>query len=146
MQEENGEEEKNKSDSYEVKVSNNFKQAMEEPVRDQLQKLENIIESLQKDLEVSKQDLNNLRTGYQGLKSSKLDVYQYLVNEILGERNRIAQELKKGSQNDSHESDFLGQQIQQLKIDKEKLDQTTEILNLRIQGVEQDVGFRFVYD
>ena len=55
-------------------------------------------------------------------------------------------ELKRGAENFQHNIHFLNQQIVQYAGEKVKVEETTNLLDLRVEGVEVDVGFRFVYD
>lgn len=73
---------------------------------------------------------------------NNLDLRKCVSEEIY----RIDEFFRKNGKKDRDELDFLGQQMKQLKLDKTKLDETADILNIRIRECENDVGFRHIYD
>lgn len=99
-----------------------------------------------KDLENSRKDLQNLKTDFEILNSNFLEGNSELTKSINSEIIRIEDFFRKFGKRDRGELDFLSQQMKQLKQDKNKLDETTELLNMRIKECENEVGFRFVYD
>ena len=64
------------------------------------------------------------------------------MNEVI----RVEDLFRKTGKKDRDELDFYAQQMKFLKMDKNKMDEAAELLNLRIKDCESDVGFRFVYD
>lgn len=99
-----------------------------------------------KDLEYSRQDLQNLKTDFEILNANFLEGNTELNKSLNSEISRIEEFFRKCGKRDRSELDFLGQQMKQLKQDKNKLDETAELLNMRIKECENEVGFRFVYD
>ncbi|KRX11249.1 hypothetical protein PPERSA_07774 [Pseudocohnilembus persalinus] len=138
--------ENNQSTFSEKNTKNNYQNALTMPVRDQLQKLEDIMQQVQKDLENSRQDMNFLHTKLGGMRNDYLDEFLFLSNNLLNEKNRLTQELRKGAETEQNEMVFLDQQMGQLAVDKEKLDQVTNSLDLRVVSMEDEVGFKHVYD
>ncbi|KAL4433370.1 hypothetical protein ABPG74_017474 [Tetrahymena malaccensis] len=134
------------SDDYEMKQSKNFGKAMLLPVKDHLQKLEDTMNRVQKDLEQSRKDMNNLKTDLAHLKGSQFDGFGDISKFVMHEVERLGNDLRKQGTEDLHDTDFLKMQVNQLLAEKQKLEQTTEILKLRIINTENDVGFRFIYD
>ncbi len=69
-----------------------------------------------------------------------------LKRNVINELIRVDDLFRKIGKKNRDELDFYGQQMKFLKIDKNKMDEAAELLNLRVKDCETDVGFRFVYD
>jgi len=62
------------------------------------------------------------------------------------ETERLGNDLRQQGTEDLHDTEFLKMHVAQLQNEKIKLEETTEILKLRVINTETDVGFRYIYD
>ena len=104
------------------------------------------LQMLLKDLENSRKDLQYLKAELTKLEQLGLDSNGELNGAIMNELLRIDETFRKTGRKDRDELEFFGQQMKFLKMDKTKLDDAAELLNLRVKECENDVGFRFIYD
>lgn len=123
-----------------------FEEAMTRPVSDHVEKIDDGLGVLLKDLENSRKDLQNLKTELQRLENAGLGGYGELNRGIMNEVGRIEEAFRKTGRKDREELEFFGQQMKFLKMDRNKLDESADLLALRVKACENDVGFRFVYD
>lgn len=148
VQREQWEEEDRQAKSQEAVLhrTQSFQDAMQKPVSSHVDKIDNTLNSLLKDLENSRKDLQYLKHEMgrleQGGGNSNFDLSHGILNEV----SRIEEEFRKIGRKDREELDFYGQQMKFLKQDRNKLDEAADILGLRVKDCENDVGFRFVYD
>ena len=148
LQKKQWEEEDRLSKQQEVllKKTQSFEEAMHKPVSSHVEKIEENLNYLLKDLENSRKDLQNLKTELQKLEQLGLDQNSDLNRMLFNEIMRVEDNFRKSGKKDREELDFFGQQMKFLKHDKTKLEDAMELLGLRVNECENDVGFRFVYD
>jgi len=90
--------------------------------------------------------MNNLKTELAHVKSSQVELFGDISKVVMHEIERLGNDLRQQGTEDLHDSEFLKMQVTQLQNEEIKLEETTEILKLRVINTETDVGFRYIYD
>ena len=129
-----------------LKRTQSFEEAMHKPVSAHVEKIDDNLNSLLKDLENSRKDLQILKADLTRLEQLGIDWNSELGRVLMIEMGRIEEDFRKNGRKDREQLEFFGQQMKFLKQDRQKLEEATELLGLRVKECENDVGFRFVYD
>ncbi|CAD8042818.1 unnamed protein product [Paramecium primaurelia] len=115
--------------------------AMRMPVKNHLQRLDQLLQQLMDELELVKKEKEQLRNNLIELSQITTDSFDDSNKYLNEEYRRLMQEFHEQNALQLEQHQFLKQQVDQINQDRIKLQQNTIVLEDRIQDSEKELGF-----
>ncbi|CAD8136016.1 unnamed protein product [Paramecium pentaurelia] len=115
--------------------------AMRMPVKNHLQRLDQLLQQLMDELELVKKEKEQLRNNLIELSQITSDSFDDSNKYLNEEYRRLMQEFHEQNALQLEQHQFLKQQVDQINQDRIKLQQNTIVLEDRIQDSEKELGF-----
>ena len=96
---------------------------------------------LNKNLQDNKRDSQILRSECASLEHQMSEFLSELLKQVCGDIANLEEDFRKTQQADINEMNFLKQQHQQLIQEKVNLQQAYVLMDNRVRGIEETVGF-----
>ncbi|KAL4429694.1 hypothetical protein ABPG74_017103 [Tetrahymena malaccensis] len=115
------------------------------PVRDQINKLENFLNEFENDLKQSKQDMEQIRQSFSKMEDSVKKQWDLLFEECSQKVQETGDRIYNIQQQINEMTD---KQVADVLILRGQYDESVQFaknLNLKVNVIENDVGFKIVY-
>ncbi|CAK66480.1 unnamed protein product (macronuclear) [Paramecium tetraurelia] len=115
--------------------------AMRMPVKSHLQRLDQLLQQLMDELDLAKKEKEQLRNNLIELSQITTDSFDDSNKYLNEEYQRLMQEFHEQNALQLEQHQFLKQQVDQINLDRIKLQQNTIVLENRVQDSEKELGF-----
>ncbi|CAD8127168.1 unnamed protein product [Paramecium sonneborni] len=115
--------------------------AMKMPVKNHLQRLDQLLQQLMDEQDMAKKEKEQLRNNLIELSQITTDSFDDSNKYLNEEYKRLMQEFHEQNALQLEQHQFLKQQVDQINLDRIKLQQNTIVLENRIQDSEKELGF-----
>lgn len=109
-------------------------------LKGKLQVLDLTMADIIKEINLHKSDVNSLKTEKDSIQENLRNKHEEVKNTLLGDLNKVEEEMKRHFGHQKAENSRLQQQISQLKTEKTVLNQQLISLQKRINDLEIQVG------
>ena len=109
-------------------------------LKGKLQVLDLTMADIIKEINLHKSDVNSLKTEKDSIQENLRNKHEEVKNTLLGDLNKVEEEMKRHFGHQKAENSRLQQQISQLKTEKTVLNQQLISLHKRINDLEIQVG------
>ncbi|CAD8210787.1 unnamed protein product [Paramecium octaurelia] len=115
--------------------------AMRMPVKSHLQRLDQLLQQLMDELDLAKKEKEQLRNNLIELSQITTDSFDDSNKYLNEDYQRLMQEFHEQNALQLEQHQFLKQQVDQINLDRIKLQQNTIVLENRVQDSEKELGF-----